>query len=324
MGISNLFGRKKEYEPADIYLRLRDQVLALPSSQIPSLLKDSPLLGVLTESGYPEAIVTLVTIADGTVSLYFSNGGGMIGLGEYETVRKVSLDFLSLAGQFVSKATPAADFPLTARGYTTFYFITKSGVLFSTAKESDLENNRSPLSPLFTKAHEVITRARTVDEKRTIDLQELMQAVTTGNEVRTGELLGVIPTPNISDPTGLTPLMAAAYSGHARIVQMLLDRRPAIDWKDSEGYTALMFACNAGKFACVKLLVEHGAGVNETANDDSTPLMFAAQHGHNEIVRYLIGKGADPTFTGKHGFSAVGFAQQNNLVETEMILLGKK
>jgi ankyrin repeat protein len=73
---------------------------------------------------------------------------------------------------------------------------------------------------------------------------------------------------------------------------------------------------------CVKLLVEHGAVTKQ--NDDSTPLMFAAQHGHNEIVRYLIGKGADPTFTGKHGFSAVGFAQQNNLVETEMILLGKK
>jgi len=111
-------------------------------------------------------------------------------------------------------------FPLPSRGYTTFYFITKSGVLFSTAKESDLENSRSPLSPLFTKAHEVITQARTVDEKRTMDLQELMRAVTTGNEVRTGELLSALPTPDISDPTGLTPLMAAAYSGHARIVQM--------------------------------------------------------------------------------------------------------
>ncbi|HSB03275.1 MAG TPA: hypothetical protein VLE49_21680, partial [Anaerolineales bacterium] len=99
------------------------------------------------ESGYKEAVVALVTIADGTVSLYFSDGGGMIGLGEYEPVRKASLDFLDLADQFLSTAARTTDYPLPSRGYTTFYFMTKSGVLFSTAKESDLGKNQLPLSP---------------------------------------------------------------------------------------------------------------------------------------------------------------------------------
>jgi len=324
MGILNLFGGKKDYEPAEIYLRLRSEVFSLPNRQVGSLLKDSPLLGVLMEDGDKEAVVTLVTIADGTVSLYFSNGGGILGLGQYEPVRKASFEFLAFANQFISMATATQESPLPAKGYTTFYFITDHGLFSVTAKENDLGNNRLPLSPLFLKAHEVISQARFVEEKRMHDIQELLQAVTTGDEVRTSECLDALSNPDIADPTGLTALMAAAYSGQSKIVRLLLYRKAAIDRKDSEGYTALMFACNTGSFPCAKLLVEHGAGVNETANDDSTPLMFAAQHGHNDIVRYLLSKGADPAFVGKHGLSAVGFAKQHGLVETEMILAGQK
>jgi hypothetical protein len=322
MGILNLFGKKNDYEPAEIYLRLRSQVLSRTPSEIHALPGLSPaLLGVLMESGYPEAVVTLVTIADGTVSLYFSNGGGIIGIGEYERVRKASVEFLSLAERFIAKAQPTNDHPLPSKGYITFYFITSSGLFFATAKEKDLENKQHPL---FLKAHKVISEARDVDRKRKKDFHEFMNAVTTGNETKVSELLHILPNPDISDPTGLTPLMAGAFSGHNRVVQRLLDAKATIDQKDSEGYTALMFACNAGKLECVRLLVEHGAKVNETAADGSTPIMFAAQHGFNDVTRYLLGKGADPTFVGKHGLSAIGLAKQNKFVETEMILLRQK
>jgi hypothetical protein len=36
-------------------------------------------LGVLMETGYDSATVTLFALSDGTTSLYFSNGGGVIG-----------------------------------------------------------------------------------------------------------------------------------------------------------------------------------------------------------------------------------------------------
>lgn len=282
------------------------------------------LIGVLMEYGHKDAVITLVSIADGTVSLYFSNGGGMIGLGEYESVRKASIDFLSFAGQFMSNAAPTTNYPFPSKGYITFYFITNNGILFSTAKENDLGNNKLPLSSLFLKGNDVITQARLVDEKRGRDFQQLMHAVTIGDTARVDELLSTLPNPDVSDQTGMTPLMVGAYRGQDRIVQKLLERKATIDQKDSQGYTALMFASNAGKLACVQVLVENGANVNETANDDSTPIMFAAQHGYNDIIRYLLGKGANPELVGKHGLSAVGFARQNHLIETEMILLRKR
>jgi hypothetical protein len=48
---------------------------------------DAPILALLMETGYPEAVATLVAVADGTSSLYFSNGGGFIGVGTPAGVR---------------------------------------------------------------------------------------------------------------------------------------------------------------------------------------------------------------------------------------------
>jgi len=324
MGFLNLFSKKNDYEPAEIYLGLRNQVLSIKPNDIPSLLEQSsPIIGVLTETGHETGVVTLVTMVDGTTSLYFSNGGGILGLGEHEEPRKICLEFLVFAEKFIAKATPVSSFPLPARGYTTFYFNTKNGVFSATAKENDLGNNRSPLSPLFYKAHDVISQARLMDEKIQREIQEYLQAATNGDEATLIKFLEKGRSPDVSDSSGLTPLMAGAHNGQTKMLKLLLDQKPTIDQKDSSGYTALMFACNAGKLDCVKLLLDFGANVNEAANDDSTPIMFASQHGHNDIVKLLLGYGADPNQKGKHGLSAIGFAQQNNLPETERILLGK-
>ena len=72
-----------DYEQAEVYSDLRKQVLSLTSEQLGT---NSPVLAVLMETGYPEAVATLVSVADGSSSLYYSNGGGIIGAGEYNQV----------------------------------------------------------------------------------------------------------------------------------------------------------------------------------------------------------------------------------------------
>jgi hypothetical protein len=325
MGLFNLFGKKKDYEPAEVYLDLRNQILSLKAGQVESLLEPSaPLLGMIMETGYDTAVATLVAVADGTLSLYFSNGGGMLGLGEHEGPRNAAMDYLHFATQFISRAKPTTSFDLPSKGSTTFFFITKTGVLSATALENDLGNNRLPLSPLFHKAHEVISQARLVNDEIERTTRELLSAAASGDESKLRELLGKNMSPNVADSSGLTPLMAAAHSGQTGTLKLLLERDVTIDQKDSSGYTALMFACNAGKLNCVKVLIENGADVHAEANDGSTPIMFSAQHGHNDIVRLLLGQGADPNKKGRHGLSAIDFAKQNGLKETELILEGKK
>jgi hypothetical protein len=167
--IFGLFGRRKDNKPgykiADTYLDLRSQVLTIdPVKMELQRIGSNQAWGVLMEIGYPGVIVTLVTLADGTVSLYFSTGGGIIGVGQHEGPRKASESFLAYAQGFLGHAKPARVFPLPKEGNIRFYFLTFDCILTVEASEDDLGGNHIPLSPLYRKAHEVITRTRLVDE----------------------------------------------------------------------------------------------------------------------------------------------------------------
>lgn len=312
----------KDYKIAESYAGLRQMALSVKPEKL-GLSRNSknPVYGVLMESGYKDMVITLLCLADGTVSLYFNNGGGFIGVGQHERPRKASEALLAVAPQFISMASLVQSFPLPKAGNTRFYFLTFNGVYSVEVKEEDLANNRLPLSPLFLKGQVVITELRLYDENS----EATIGAAAKGEVRNIKKLLEWEPELiNCTDRTGLTPLMAAAFSGKEEAVKVLLEAKALVDLKDEKGYTALMFAANAGKLACVKLLLEAGTNVNEEDNDGSTPIMFAAQHGYNDVVRLLLEKGADPNKTGKHGLSAIGFAKQNGLKETERILLEKK
>ena len=323
--ILGLFGHGKtvgkNYQLAAIYKDLRNKVLSLNPSEIGLSRTDkNPVWGVIMETGYADAVVTLVTIADGTVSLYISNGGGIIGIGQHDGPRKACLSFLSQSLRFIQYAKPTSSFPLPKEGYTRFYFLTYDGIFTVENVEGDLGNERLPLSPLFLKAHEVIAQARLVDEQLKNNFQNLMHAATTGDTEEVKRLIKEGNDPNRSDKTGLTPLMAAAYKGQDHVLISLIEFKCDIDAKDESGYTALMFASNAGHVSSAKILIEAGADVNSKDNDSSTPIMFASQNGNNELVRLLLKHGADPKIKGNHGLSAIGFAQQNGHKETEKIL----
>jgi hypothetical protein len=80
---STLFGCKprKAYETAEIYMSLRQQIFDLPKTN--SDFGQSDRWAILMETGLADACYTLVAVADGSASLYFSNGGGIIGGGEH-------------------------------------------------------------------------------------------------------------------------------------------------------------------------------------------------------------------------------------------------
>jgi hypothetical protein len=166
-----LFGCDKtppsDYKVADVYRDLRQQVLTTTPAKIGvSPASPDQVWAVMMETGYPEAVMTLVAIADGTISLYFSNGGGIIGLGQHDGPRKAGVELLSSSQSFLKEAGLTKNFPLPGVGKTRFYFVTLQGVHTVEFKEDDLGKNKVVLSPLFYKAQEVITQARIADEKR--------------------------------------------------------------------------------------------------------------------------------------------------------------
>lgn len=153
----------KEY----ITQELRMMALNLSPSSIGLSEKNFPhqVWGVLMETGTDNGAYSLIVIADGTTSLYFSNGGGIIGAGEHASVRDVSANFIGWANRYVSQSMPVSSYPLPKSGDTVFYFLTFSGVKSYTAKEIELGEERDQLSSLFHAGHAVIAEARKASEK---------------------------------------------------------------------------------------------------------------------------------------------------------------
>jgi hypothetical protein len=155
--------RKSKADPAEPYVGLRQQVLTVDAGQLglaPTM--DRPhVWGVLMETGYPEAVATLVVLADGTTSLYFSNGGGVIGAGTHDVVRAAGDEFLLATEAHVGGFTAASAMPLPDIGCVRFYVRTFEGTLTAEASEDDLGEDRHGLSPLFHAGHAVISAVRT-------------------------------------------------------------------------------------------------------------------------------------------------------------------
>ncbi|MEM9479497.1 MAG: hypothetical protein AAGA58_07580 [Verrucomicrobiota bacterium] len=165
--LGKLFGDDKpSYEVAEIYTDMREQVLKLNEKEMPRL-KGKPVWAVLMETGFPEAAYTLVAAADGAASLYFSNGGGIVGAGEHEKVRPASLKMVKMAEDYLKHMKKVDKFPVVQPGKTTFYVVTPKGIFAYSAETDDLGEERDKkLSPLFYQGHELIRKIRMAEEKR--------------------------------------------------------------------------------------------------------------------------------------------------------------
>lgn len=166
---SHLFGRsvRPEYRLAENYVLLRDMVFTMRPEAIGIVAPRAPeeVWGVVMEQAYPEALATLVVLADGSVSLYFSNGGGVIGMGSHAKPQRAAQALLAVAPDFRKDCRPTTKYPLPQKEHVHFYLFTHHAMLTAEACEDDLARDHSSLSPLFHKAHELITEIRLIDEK---------------------------------------------------------------------------------------------------------------------------------------------------------------
>lgn len=156
----------EENSPAEVFEGLRSMVLNLKASDIGITNENYPypVFAVVMETGFDKGSFTLAAIADGSTSLYYSNGGGIIGGGEHENVRKASGYFISGGNHFYEKAKKTTSFPKPMSGQVIFYFITREGVSSYQAMENDLGNEKDELSELFFAAHNVISELRNIEE----------------------------------------------------------------------------------------------------------------------------------------------------------------
>jgi hypothetical protein len=154
--------------PAEVAAELRMSALTVFPAQIAKdpRYKDSPALGVIMETGYDKAVVTLSCSIAGDASLYFSSGGGIIGGAGHAEVRIAARRFTQFAGVHIPEMLRCTDYPLPKIGQTTFYITTADGIFTLTALEQELGGGTLDFSPLFHAGHYVIAQLRMTTEKK--------------------------------------------------------------------------------------------------------------------------------------------------------------
>ena len=138
-----------------------DRVQAALATKGEMMTKAAPVLGEGAAMGLNgQGWHCLVTLSDGTTSLYTSAAFGIIGGGGHESVRAASATLLALTRDHLALFSPATDTELPPAELVTIRALTIAGQRTVTAPEDDLGNSRHPASPIFHAAHNVIGQLR--------------------------------------------------------------------------------------------------------------------------------------------------------------------
>jgi hypothetical protein len=116
--------------------------------------------GVVMDSAYDGGCISLVSLLDGSTSVYFQSGGGMIGAGMHERVRSASRELVRTAESLLGEMTPATSTGYPAAGQTRFFVRTDSALLSAEAAETELGDGMHPLSALFYAGQDVLAAVR--------------------------------------------------------------------------------------------------------------------------------------------------------------------
>lgn len=109
------------------YLEMRS--LALKTAVSSLKLDHAPqVYGAVMDLAMGERTATLVCFASGDASLYFSNGGGMIGASAIPTVRAAALRMVEVSSRLFDGFTPVEWPPVPEAGRTGFVIVSTSGL----------------------------------------------------------------------------------------------------------------------------------------------------------------------------------------------------
>ncbi len=154
---------------------------------------------------------------------------------------------------------------------------------------------------------------------------ELFTAARIGDASTVNGLLTAGATPDWTDESGQTPLMAAAKGGHLEAVNTLINAGANVNATDLEGWTALFRAVYNHELDCgyalvVQALVDAGADVNARIFYGLSPLMLAAGAREAALGEMLRNGGADVEATNDGGRTALAMAKERFFVDVINLL----
>jgi hypothetical protein len=161
--LDRLVGRKKRGpDPRETYAGLRSLALSSKASHVGLDGDDDLVYGVVMDLAFGPDTATIVSLIDGSTSMYTSTGGGVIGGGVHANVAAASKAFISAVA--ASRHLLSADWsdgPLHDGGVRVIALV-PGGALAAVADSDALAAGGLPLSPVFLAGEGVISELRVV------------------------------------------------------------------------------------------------------------------------------------------------------------------
>ena len=132
---------KRKKNDDNPYEGLRQLVLNCKPSDLGFTLdNDEQVYAAVVDMPMENGTATLACVFDGTVSLYYSTGGGVLGMGQkYEKVRQAGMSFLFSAGQIISCLQKVSVFDLPKKEKAFVYLLARGGIYKA---EYDMSNTQ--------------------------------------------------------------------------------------------------------------------------------------------------------------------------------------
>jgi hypothetical protein len=154
--------------PAQDYLLLRSRILSLNPGELGLMpTSETPhVWGVVMETGYEVGWATLISLADGTTSLYFSTGGGMLGSSEFIPLAEAAKALVAQAEIHFEQMTSTTELPLPEVGQVRITILTYAGYFSANASQKILSSGEHPFFPLFLRAQDTLEQLRLLAQKK--------------------------------------------------------------------------------------------------------------------------------------------------------------
>jgi len=159
---------KRKQPPPSSPLRLDPAIITLRRNALTSSIDElgqrrdpmPPVWLAVMEWLVGDSAVTLVSVNDGSTSLYFSHGGGFIGAGTHEPVAVATGKFLGACDIARDQFALATGFDFPPAGVVRFYCRTDEETLTASAPEAEVRERDHPLFRPWAAAQAVITQIR--------------------------------------------------------------------------------------------------------------------------------------------------------------------
>jgi hypothetical protein len=163
LAVAWFFIKRHESPSVNPYAQLREQALTVDAARVGIDPVEGRAWGAVMDLRVGAATATVVAFADGTASIYFSNGAGFIGGHQHETIRAAAKTFVDAATAALPVMRPAAACAPPSPGVVAFYARTAAVTLAAEADEARLQSAPSgPLAAMYAAGHGVITEYRQI------------------------------------------------------------------------------------------------------------------------------------------------------------------